>query len=90
MSQSGNIQLNGLKSISLKTAECLGQLRAGRAEGISLNGLESLSYEVAEALLNYNGFLYFGALKEISDDVLIALSNHSNSREHHRNFTFPL
>ena len=50
LSESGNIQLNGLKSISLKTAECLGQLRAGSAEGISLNGLESLTDQSAEEI----------------------------------------
>ena len=56
LSESGNIQLNGLKSISLKTAECLGQLRAGSAEGISLNGLESLTDQSAEEILKYQGY----------------------------------
>ena len=82
LSESGNFQLNGLKSISLKTAECLGQLRAGSAEGISLNGLESLTDQSAEEILKYQGYFQIKGLKEISDDGLIAISNHAQSRIH--------
>ena len=82
LSESGNFQLNGLKSISLKTAECLGQLRAGSAEGISFNGLESLTDQSAEEILKYQGYFQINGLKEISDDGLIAISNHAQSRFH--------
>ncbi len=62
------IELNGLTSLSMSTAEVLSQVQTGR---LSLNGLTTLSPVVANALIskrNY-GSLYLNGIEELTPDL---------------------
>jgi len=72
---SSGISFSGLKNISIKSAECLGNNPGGT---ISLYGLEALSPEAAAHLARHNGQISLG-IKSLELDVAKSLSIHRGS-----------
>jgi len=71
----GNLDFDGLKSLSAGTAKALSK----HVGGLSLNGLTSLSDAAAEALSTGNDYLGLNGLKSLSDGTAEALGKHNGS-----------